>query len=152
MYDKFHAYLGELESGFKKLSALLHEKLRAVEKFNLEKLDGIMKEEQAYVLLSRSFDKNIKDYKERLGLEGEKLSDIVEELPEAERARFREAYRTLKAALDEVKALNEKCQGLIEERLHRLDKAIKEFDRSAGTPYGDIKKPSDSPTLMNRQI
>lgn len=159
MYDKFHAYLSELEANFNKLAELLHQKLSAVETFDIDRLDSIMKEEQAFVLLSKSFDSHIANYREKFALKGEKLGDLVEELPEAEQPRFRDIAARLKAALDEVKALNEKCQGLIEERLYSLDKAINELDHSRNVTYGDNAKsgqqpakPSDSPTLINKKI
>lgn len=156
MYDKFHGYLVDLEENFVKLAELLHQKLAALEKFDLDGLDDIIKEEQVFVLLSKSFDTNVAAYRDKLGLKGEKLSDIIQELPSGEQGRFRSTFARLKAALDEVKALNLKCQGLIEERLYSLDKAIKNIDHSAGTTYGkqgdDPKRPGDPPRLFTKSV
>lgn len=156
MYDKFHAYLCELDSGFAKLAELLHQKLDALERFDIAKLDTIIKEEQVYVLLSKGFDNNIKSHRDKLSLSGEKLSDIIEELPEAEKQRFKDVFVRLKSSLDEVKTLNTKCQGLIEERLYTLDKAIKELDASAGATYGKAgsagKPPGDTTRLFTKSV
>lgn len=156
MYDKFHGFLTELEGNFTKLSQLLHNKLAALERFDVDRLDAIIKEEQVFVLLSKSFDANVASYRQKLGLSGEKLSDIIGELPVEEQARFQSTFQRLKAALDEVKTLNLKCQDLIEERLYSLDKAIKELDRSAGATYSkqgdDAKRSGDHPHLLSKSI
>jgi flagellar biosynthesis/type III secretory pathway chaperone len=156
MYDKFHGFLTELEGNFTKLSQLLHNKLAALERFDIDRLDAIIKEEQVFVLLSKSFDANVASYRQKLGLSGEKLSDIIGELPVEEQARFQSTFQRLKAALDEVKTLNLKCQDLIEERLYSLDKAIKELDRSAGATYSkqgdDAKRSGDHPHLLSKSI
>ena len=81
MYDKFHGYLTELEGNFAKLSQLLHNKLSALERFDIDRLDAIIKEEQVFVLLSKSFDANVASYRQKLGLKGQQLSDIITELP-----------------------------------------------------------------------
>ena len=156
MYDKFHGYLTELEGNFSKLSQLLHNKLSALERFDIDRLDAIIKEEQVFVLLSKSFDANVASYRQKLGLKGQQLSDIIAELPVEEQGRFQSIFEQLKTSLDEVKALNLKCQDLTEERLYSLDKAIKELDRSAGTSYGkqagDPKRPGDPPHLFSKSV
>ena len=152
MYDKFLAYLNDLEKSFEALSGLLTQKLVALDRFDLEKLDNILKEEQVYVLQTKGFDNNIKMYREKLGFSGDRLSQIIGELPGAEQQRFDDALKQLTAALEKVKALNEKCQGLTESRLSALDKAIKELDRSTGANYGETRPPADAPMLMNKSI
>jgi len=156
MYDKFHGFLTELESHFTKLSQLLHDKLTALERFDIDRLDAILKDEQVFVLFSKSFDTRLAFYRQQLGLKGEKLSELIEELPVEEQARFRSTYQRLKTALEEVKTLNLKCQELIEERLYSLDKAIKELDPSAVSTYGkqgdDDKRPGDHPHLLSKSI
>lgn len=156
MYDKFHGFLTELESHFTKLSQLLHDKLTALERFDIDRLDAILKDEQVFVLFSKSFDTRLASYRQQLGLKGEKLSELIEELPVEEQARFRSTYQRLKTALEEVKTLNLKCQELIEERLYSLDKAIKELDPSAAATYSkqgdDAKRPGDHPHLLSKSI
>lgn len=156
MYDKFHGYLTELEGNFAKLSQLLHNKLSALERFDIDRLDAIIKKEQVFVLLSKSFDANVASYRQKLGLKGQQLSDIITELPVEEQGRFQSIFKQLKASLNEVKTLNLKCQDLIEERLYSLDKAIKELDRSTGASYGkqgdDSKRPGDPPHLFSKSV
>lgn len=152
MWDKFHGYLCELEASFVKLAELLHRKLVALEKFDIIALDEIIKEEQAFVLFTRSFDKNVESFRNQLGFTGQRLSEVIEELPEEEQPRFRVILQKLTTALDEAKALNLKCQDLTQERLYSLDKAIKELDHTPGSSYGkpggDSKRPGDPPPQL----
>lgn len=138
-YDKFHAYLCELLQSYDKLSSLLQEKLTVVQADDTGRLDGIIKEEQVFVLISKGFDASIKKYREELSLQGETLSSIVKELPGEERQRFQDVFRQLQSKLSEVKGLNERCQSLIQEKLYSLDKTIKGLDKSATTTYNKDK-------------
>ena len=152
MYDKFFAYLSNLDASFCKLSELLSEKLVALDKFDPDRLDEIIKEEQAYVLQSKGFDKTINSYRAELGLEGETLGEIIKRLPESERARFDEIFSRLAVSLETAKGLNDKCQFLTENRLHVIGRAIREIDAAGGTIYGDTKTSDDAPKLMNKSI
>lgn len=155
MYDKFYAYLCELAENYGKLSEVLTRKLAALQKFDIEQLDEILKEEQVYALIARGFDTNINNYRKNLSLQGEKLSDIIEELPEEEKSRFGLTFQELKAALDRAGALNQRCQELIEERLHYLDKAIKELDGGATTysqKGGTDNGPANPPKLFTKSV
>ncbi len=160
MYDKFHGYLSDLESSFVKLAGLLHKKLEALEKFDLAGLDSILKEEQVFILFTKSFEGRVAGFRQQLGIQSEKLSEIIGELPPGQQPRFGGTFKRLTAALDEVKALNQKCQELTQERLYTLDKAIRELDKSAGTAYGKTgadtaaqkPRPGDSPHMFTKSV
>lgn len=156
MCDKFYDYLVEMETNFLKLAELLQQKLVALEKFDIDQLDAIIKEEQVFILLSKSFETHIQQFREQLGLQGERLSQVIPELPAQEQPRFRELFARLETATAQVKALNLKCQDLIEERLYSLDKAIKELDKGARATYqqtgGDKAHPEQPPHLFNKSV
>ena len=138
-YNKFYAYLSELHQNYEKLFSLLQKKLEAVERFDIEKLDSILKEEQVFVLISKGFDQTIKGFRESLGLKGDSLSNIIGELPTEEHQRFQAIFKELDTTLSAVKGLNEKCQLSIQDRLYSLDKSIKELDKTATTTYSKDK-------------
>jgi len=143
-YDKFYVYLGEFFQGYTKLSELLSRKLAAISKFDVAALDGIIKEEQVFVLLSRGFDSNVQNYREKLSLKGISLSEVISEMPLEQQGRFQSLLNALKAQLDEVKYLNEKCQSLIEERIYSIERSISRLDKSKTTTYskpGTAAKP-----------
>ena len=144
-YDKFYAYLDEFFQGYAKLSELLTRKLAAISKFDVATLDSIIKEEQVFVLLSRGFDSNVQNYREKLSLKGSSLSEVISEMPIEQQGRFQSLLSALKAQLDEVKFLNEKCQTLIEERIYTIERSINRLDKSKTTTYtkpGAAAKPA----------
>ena len=145
-YEKLYTYLGELLQSYTRLSELLKEKLDAVSRFDIEKLDDIMKQEQVFVLQSKGFDAHIASLRDSLSLKGDKLSEIINELPEQEQARFLILHKNLKATLEEVRGLNERCQVLIGDRLHSLDRAIRELDPADAQAYSKGgERPSGKP-------
>ena len=152
MYDKFFAYLDSLDKSFVKLAGLLHEKLAALDRFDPDTLDEIVKEEQVYALKTKGFEGSINTFRQQLGLSGETLSEVIAELPDEERQRFEDVFGRLSAALEVVRGLNQKCQELTENRLHQIDKALKEVDKSKGTTYSEIRNSDDAPKLMNKSI
>lgn len=154
--DKFYAYLDELDQSYGRLADLLRQKLVAVDKFNIAKLEEVMKEEQVYVLLSRGFENNIRAHRDKLGLAGGTLGEIIEELPQEERPRFQSQLGRFRATLESVRALNERCQSLIETRLYTIDKSIREIDKSEGVTYQKGEKPKppapDGPRFFTKSV
>lgn len=153
--EKFYCYLHELDQSYTYLANLLRQKLIAVERFDINKLEEIMKEEQVYVLLSRGFESNIQSYRDKLSLAGSTLGTMITEMSELERNRFEQLHQRLKSTLDEVKGLNDKCQSVIEERLYSLDKSIKKMDKSAGSSYhkvGENGGSASSPQMFTKSI
>lgn len=143
--DSFYAYLQELEESYGRLAGLLREKVTAVSSFNLTKLEEIMKQEQVYVLLSKGFDTSLQTHREKLGIGGDTLGDIIEQLPAENQESFRAAHKRLRVTLNEVKTLNEKCQSLLEGRLHDLDRSIKALDHSENATYQQSGSEKDKP-------
>jgi hypothetical protein len=133
--EKFYAYLNELDQSYGRLTDLLRRKMIAINTGDIAKLDALMKEEQVYVLLSRGFEGNLRTHRQNLGFQGETLSEVIGELPDDIRPRFELQQRRLKATLDSVRGLNDKCQQMIENRLYSIDKSIKELDKSENTSY-----------------
>lgn len=144
--QKFYEYLQELEQSYSRLAELLHQKLNALLQHDLTALDAIMKEEQVYVLLSKGFDANLQTHRDKLGLRGDTLLEVIGELPEENRDDFHRLYKQLKATLDGVRGINQKCQSLIEQRLYSLDRSIKELDHSDNSTYQKTGNTQNGPS------
>lgn len=155
-YDKFHGYLCELLQNYTKLGELLVKKLSAIARYDIAALDGIIKEEQVFVLLSRSFDSTIQSYREKLSLKGDSLSAIIEELPPEEQPRFSSMLARLRAKLAEVKQLNERCQSLIEERIYTIERTVLQTDKTGTVAYGKsgstAPKPKGDPRILTKSV
>jgi hypothetical protein len=140
-HDKFYAYLAELDGNYRKLAALLTRKAAAISEGDLFELDDLMNEEQAYLLITRGFDQKIANFRKDAGYTGEKLADIIAELPADERDRFHALHARLSASLEEVRALNEKCQNLAQIKLHGVRRQIEEMERSGSAPRRRASSP-----------
>ena len=149
--QKFYEYLEGLLKSYTKLAGSLSKKIDAVTQGDLEKLSDIMKDEQAYVLLSRGFDEHVKGYQEGIGVEGDTLSDIIPRLPAECQTRFRAIYLELRSKLEEVKGLNEICQTALESKLEGISRQLQ---GSGGAQYSTGKQVLREPAkgLFDRSI
>lgn len=126
--EKFYAYLLDLLHGYSHLAELLTDKLDAIDSFDLDALDSILKEEQRYVLIARGFDGQVKNHKDRLGVVGDTLGAVIAELPGQERPRFQALFVDLKEKLDEVKNLNQKCQDLTTAKMIHIEASLRRLE------------------------
>lgn len=106
------------------------------------RLNEIINEEQVFVLISRGFDQNIAAHRERLGLRGDTLGELIEALHEEDQDRFRAIHNQLRATLDTVKELNDKCQTMTRVRIRALDVKLSELGH---TPSSPAPKPPAAP-------
>ena len=149
--QKFYEYLDGLLKSYTKLADSLNKKIDAVTKGDLDKLSYVMKDEQAYVLLSRGFDEHVKGYQEGIGVAGDTLSDIIPKLPEEYQTRFRALYLELRSKLEEVKGLNGICQTALESKLEGIGRQLQ---GSEGAQYSIGKQVLREPAkgLFDRLI
>lgn len=152
-YDKFFDYLSDLKDTYRRLADLLMEKLDAISCNDLLRIDELTGKEQAFVLTSKGFDANIKRFREQLSLSGENLSEIIPNLPRSEQQRFLDLFRLLKSNLEECQALNDNCQGLLGDTLHKINRAL---DKTRGAKYGKAAEAassaSDRPQLFTKTV
>lgn len=152
-YDKFYAYLEELNNNHLHLSGLLQRKLDAAIRHDTDELDAVIKEEQVFVLVSKGVEGNLTRFREQLSLQGETLREIIPELPADERQRFEDIFHKLKLNVEETQTLNLKCQELLEQHLHTIDKALRELDKSRSKTYGkNAGEPGKEPGLFTKSI
>lgn len=146
--ERFFNYLNDLFESYNNLSKLLTQKLAAIASFDVATLDSIIREEQVYVLLARGFDQNIASFREILGVTGETLSQIIEELPQNQQPRFQMLHSELKTTLNNVKELNQKCQDLINTKLASIDLAIQQQGGKRSNLYDSGGTPASAPVHM----
>ena len=137
-YDKFYTYLCELHSSHLRLIDLLKNKLVAISDSDLDTLDDTIKEEQVYVLASKSFENNIARYRRELSLSGDKLSEIIPNMPDDEQGRFFEIFENLESGLSLANELNQKCQTLLESKLYSINKSLRELENKSPSTYSKL--------------
>jgi hypothetical protein len=154
--EKFLAYLQTLQSDYSSLAALLHKKREAILAYDLTTLSDIMKDEQAYVLLSRGFNANVEAFRRQLALKGNTLGEVIENLPPQWRPKFQQVFAPLKEAIDNVRERNQECQLVIEQRLGQIGKRIENLSGAGSKAYrqtGGAPKPAKpSQGMLNKSI
>lgn len=119
--EKFYTYLDTLTKEHLRLAALLEKKREAVMFYDVLSLENIMKEEQAFALISRGFNSSLESFKAELNLRGDTLSESIESLPEEWQEKFRHILIPLKEATDLVKKRNKDCQHVLEKRINDIN-------------------------------
>ena len=137
--EKFLNYLTGLQKDYAGLAELLNKKQEAILMYDIESLDEIMKDEQAYVLVSRGFNQSIESFRKELGLSGVTLSEMIGSMPEPWKARFLEVFIPLREIMDIVRRRNEECQAVIEKKLARIRTRLEEFEGAPAKSYGGAK-------------
>ena len=140
--EKFLHYLETLQKDYSHLSELLEKKREAILLYDLEAINAIMKDEQAFVLLSRGFNHNIEAFREELGLSGSTLTETIDSMPAEWQPEFRSLLEPLKQIIDEVRRRNEECQELTEKKLAQIGKNLTRLGATSMKPYAQSAAPA----------
>lgn len=125
--NSLYDLLKESTQLFSKLLELEHEKYDAVIKADIEMLDDIVSDEQAYYLKIRGDEQKIENLLEEIGCSGKSLREIIDMSQGEEKTKLINAYKELNELLKEVKKINRMCKTLIEVRLRRVDNALSQL-------------------------
>jgi hypothetical protein len=137
--EKFLHYLITLQKDYARLAELLKKKQEAILVYDIETLDEIMKDEQAYVLVSRGFNQSIESFRKELGLSGVTLSEMINSMPDGWKNKFLDAFAPLRETMDVVRLRNEECQDVIEKKLSQIRTRLEEFEGAPTKSYGGAK-------------
>jgi hypothetical protein len=139
--EKFLHYLITLQKDYARLAELLKKKQEAILLYDIEALDEIMKDEQAYVLVSRGFNQSIESFRKELNLTGVTLSEMIAGMPGDWNSRFSDAFVPLRETMDVVRLRNEECQSVIETKLGQIRTRLEELEGAPTKTYGGAKPP-----------
>jgi flagellar biosynthesis/type III secretory pathway chaperone len=145
--NSLYDLLKESTQLFSKLLELEHEKYDAVIKANIEMLDDIVSDEQAYYLKMRGDEQKRENLLEEMGCSGKTLREIIDMSQGEEKTKLRDAYKEFNELLKEVKKINRMCRTLIEVRLRRIDSVLSQLGEN--NTYTDMKhKDNNAKSLM----
>ncbi len=133
MFDEFYSYIHSFLELYAQLSEHLRRKLSIITDGDISALEEIMKQEQAYILKTRSFDRKLQFHKEKVGVKGETLTQMIENLPIGEQQRFRELHTELTAVLALVRSLSESCQSALTTQIHLIEKHLEAAGEATGS-------------------
>lgn len=122
--DQFYEYLSGILKLYRSAVPVLKEELEAITQDQIEVLDQSLKSQQALLLQTKSFDQQTASYLSRLNIKAENLSEMAQQLPEAERFRFFDLLGEFDLTMTEVNYYKEKCRVLLQSKLYTIDKAL----------------------------
>lgn len=122
--EEFHQIVHALIDLLKTLMGIEQEKLQAITQNDLEKLDACIKEEQAQVLKLRGLDRKRDLLLVRMGYENLSFKEIIEVLPQEDRAESRQLYNELQKATEDFNSVNASVRTALEVNLHNINATL----------------------------
>lgn len=122
--DSFYEYLREVFALYQHLVPMLQEEFDFILRDDFPALDENMKAQQALLLRTRPFDRNIAEYQSKLGIAGSTLSEMASGFPEGEGARFSKLLSQFRETMEEVDFYRDKCKSLLQSRLYHIEKIL----------------------------
>lgn len=99
-------------------------KFEAVEQNKLELLDGLVKQEEAFLLKSRGMEQNRIKSQEEHGFADKRLRDIIEIAPDDMKEELLAKFTELNAIVVQLQRTNERCNIAIKARLKVIERAM----------------------------
>lgn len=99
-------------------------KFEAVEQNKLELLDGLVKQEEAFLLKSRGMEQNRIKFQEEQGFADKRLRDLIECAPDDMKEELLSMFTELNAIVIQLQRTNERCNIVIKARLKAIEQAM----------------------------
>ena len=99
-------------------------KLEAVEQNKLELLDGLVKQEEVFLLKSRGMEQNRIKSQEEHGFADKRLRDLIEIAPDDMKEELLAKFTELNAIVVQLQRTNERCNVAIKARLQAIERAM----------------------------
>ncbi|MDD6807481.1 MAG: flagellar export chaperone FlgN [Oscillospiraceae bacterium] len=116
--------LTEYLSFYKEFLSFEQNKLEAVEQNRLELLDGLVRQEEVYLLKSKGMEQNRITFQEENGLGGLKLREIIDMTNNSDKDELLTIFTELNGVVNEIQHTNEKCSIAIKTRLSAIERAM----------------------------
>lgn len=133
--ESFYQYLHSILDVYTDLVDILKKELECIEKDDIEKLDQVLKNKQAVLFQTKSFDKKVSEYQTKLGISANKLTEMIPLLPEESRLKFYGLVGQFGQTIEEVNFYKEKCETLLQSKLYTIDKALTKLDVTNNKTY-----------------
>jgi hypothetical protein len=143
----FNKLVAGLIETIKSLIAIEQDKLSAITKKDLEKLDACIKEEQVQVMKFKGLDKKREQLLVSLGYDGLSFSQIISTLDGSEKNETQKLFDLLKKCTKDFGTINSSVKTAIDINLHSVNKAL---DRLKKTQNGVVRPTDDR--IANRLV
>lgn len=116
--------LTEYVKFYSEFLAFEQNKLEAVEQNKLELLDGLVKQEEVFLLKSRGMEQNRIKSQEEHGFADKRLRDLIEIAPDDMKEELLAKFTELNAIVVQLQRTNERCNIAIKARLQAIERAM----------------------------
>lgn len=155
-YHKLKSLLDQYIQLFQELEQTETGKVQAAESYDIEQLDRCMKEEQAFILKMRGFEKRRRDLFQILGVSSDVcLTELLPRLPDNRQQQFEAQFAVLKSSFESFHAIYQKAVKIltkngriVDEELNRLKKLTPGIPYTASGARGKLQTKS----ITNLQI
>lgn len=155
--EDFKQIITELIQYFENLNTLENQKLEAIKKRDIFKMENYMKIEQAEVLKLRGLDKKREKIQADLSYDSLSFEQIISQLPSDQQQPLKSLYDQLQTEVALYKSISSTAKSIIESTLNRIDTTITDLKNKqnpkSGQFYsntGQINK--NSQTFTNRRV
>lgn len=125
-FQDFFQFLDQLADTLTKLTEITRTKTQAVRHDDLLKVNECMKQEQAYSLSLRNFDRKREKFLAELGLNGVSLSKLADYCPEELRLQAKQKAENLQNHLKIYQTAADAARTVLECNLHEIEKHMGE--------------------------
>lgn len=120
-------------------------KLEAVEQNRLELLDGLVKQEEVYVLKSKGMELKRLKYQNECGFSDLTLRELINIAPESARDGLQDSFVLLNQIVYELQRTSEHCNIAIKSRLQAIERAMNKIKaENVQKTYTDAAASSNS--------
>jgi flagellar biosynthesis/type III secretory pathway chaperone len=148
--DSFYNYLFGVIKLHRDTIPKLKDELMFIQSNSIDELSDNLNHQQIFLYQIKSFDQDVATYMEKLNISGKNITEVISQFPESERPRFEELLAEFKETAKEIEFYKEKCQTLLQTKLHMVNKNLAQFKAKQdkitygedGKKEGNVKIPS----------
>ncbi|MDK2941264.1 MAG: hypothetical protein PWP56_777 [Acetobacterium sp.] len=148
--DSFYDYLFGVIKLHRDTIPKLKDELMLIQSNSIDELNDNLNHQQIFLYQIKNFDQDVATYMEKLNVSGKNISEVISQFPESERPRFKELLTQFKETAKEIEFYKNKCQTLLQTKLHMVNKNIAQFKAKQdkmtygedGKKEGSVKIPS----------
>ena len=139
--DSFYNYLFGVIKLHRDTIPKLKDELMLIQSNSIDELSDNLNHQQIVLYQIKNFDQDVADYMEKLGVSGKNISEVIDQFPKDEQERFAKLLTEFKEVAKEIEFYKDKCQTLLQTKLHMVNKNIAQFEaKQEKTTYGEDGK------------
>ena len=131
--DKLLEILEESAELYKNFLELEYKKYDTVIKNDIDTLDDIVSKEQVFYLQMRGNEQKREKVICDMGYKDMSLKEIIQANNKADTCNLNDKYEDLCKLITDVKKISNLCKTLLEVRMHRIDKVMKQLGEEENT-------------------